>query len=84
MAEALAKEGARITGLDASSEAIAVAKKHASESGLKIDYREGSAEALAQTGATFDVITALEIVEHVADLEAFMKALAKMLKPTGR
>ncbi len=84
MAEAMAREGARVTGLDASAEAIAVAKEHAAKGGLKIDYRQGSAEALAQTGATFDVITALEIVEHVADPESFMAALANMLRPGGK
>ncbi len=83
MAEALAREGARVTGIDASSEAITVAKEHAAVSGLQVDYKVGSAESLLQTGALFDAIIAFEIVEHVADLKVFMAALASMLRPGG-
>lgn len=83
MAEALAKEGAAVVGLDASAPVLAVARAHAEKSKLSIDYRSGSAEALAKSGETFDVITALEIVEHVADLGAFMAALAQLLAPGG-
>jgi len=83
MTEVLAREGAELVGVDASVEAIEIARAHAVQSGLDIAYRQTSAEALAQTGETFDVITALEIVEHVADLDSFMTALGKMLKPDG-
>jgi len=83
MTEALAQQGARITAVDASAKAIDVAQKHAQKSGLEIDYRVGTAEALAQEKKRFDVIVALEIVEHVADLDSFMRALSALLKPEG-
>lgn len=84
MSEALAREGAKVTGLDASSPSIDVAREHAALSGLQIDYRVASAEGLAQGDEKFDAIVALEIVEHVADLKSFMAALGALLKPEGR
>jgi 2-polyprenyl-6-hydroxyphenyl methylase/3-demethylubiquinone-9 3-methyltransferase len=83
LAEPLSRLGARVTGLDASPEAIAEARRHAKQTSAVVDYRVGSAEGLARGGARYDVITALEIVEHVADLDAFLAALAKLLKPGG-
>jgi len=83
MAEPLARAGATVVGLDASGEVLAVARAHAAANQIAIDYREGSAEALAATAERFDVITALEIVEHVADLDSFMRALAQLLRPGG-
>jgi len=83
IAEDLAAQGARVVGLDASIETIEVAKAHAAEQGLAIDYRIGSVEELARGKERFDVITAFEIVEHVADLKSFMAALTKLLKPQG-
>lgn len=83
MAEALAREGAKVTGVDASEAAIRVAMEHAAAAGLAVDYRCGSAEELAAQGETFDIVTALEIVEHVADLKSFMRAVGAMLKPGG-
>lgn len=83
LAEPLARLGATVTGLDASAETIAVARAHAAESGLAIAYKASSVEELAEGKARFDVITALEIVEHVADRASFIAALAKLLKPDG-
>ncbi len=83
LAEPLARLGAKVTGLDASPEAIAAAKKHAKTMRLAIDYRVGSAESMAAGGLRFDVITALEVVEHVADVGSFLAALAQLLKPGG-
>lgn len=83
MAEALARCGASVTGIDASSAAIDVARAHAKDSGLSIDYRVTTAESLAESEERFDVITALEIVEHVRDLASFMKASCTLLKPDG-
>jgi len=80
LAEPLARLGAKATGIDASPEVIAVARKHAATMGLEIDYREGDVQAL---GTEFDLITAMEVIEHVADPAAFVKALAKRLAPDG-
>lgn len=83
LAEPLAGLGASVTGLDASTPTIEIAKAHAAQSGLSIDYRVGTAEEMAKSGKTFDVITAFEIVEHVANLTSFMKAVSTLLKPGG-
>ncbi|MDD3181608.1 MAG: bifunctional 2-polyprenyl-6-hydroxyphenol methylase/3-demethylubiquinol 3-O-methyltransferase UbiG [Alphaproteobacteria bacterium] len=83
LSEAMAERGADVVGLDASVEAIAVARAHAAQSSLTIDYREGSAESLAKADEQFDVITAFEIVEHVANLKSFIVALSQLLKPGG-
>lgn len=84
IAEALAERGASVTGVDASAEALAAARAHAAPSGLRIDYREGTAEALAASAeASFDAVIAFEIVEHVRDLPAFMNAACRLIKPDG-
>ena len=83
LTEALARLGFAATGLDAAPEAIAVARAHAADGGLSIDYRTGSAEALAATGARFDLVTCMEVIEHVADRAAFAAALARLLAPGG-
>lgn len=80
LAEPLARLGARVTGLDASPELIAVARDHAAATGLAIDYRAGE---IADQEGQFDLITCLEVIEHVADPAAFVKALAKRLAPGG-
>ncbi|MEM1401022.1 MAG: bifunctional 2-polyprenyl-6-hydroxyphenol methylase/3-demethylubiquinol 3-O-methyltransferase UbiG [Pseudomonadota bacterium] len=85
LSEPLARMGATVFGADASQAAIAVARHHAAGQGLEIDYRETTAEALAaEQAGGFDVVTALEIVEHVADVDQFMAALATLLRPGGR
>lgn len=83
LSEPLAWMGADVVGADASGEAIEAARAHADEAGLEIDYRAATAEALAEEGASFDVVTAMEIVEHVADLGAFLGAAARLVKPGG-
>ncbi len=83
MAEAMAAQGYPVVGIDASPEALAIAKDHAHQSGLSIDYRHDTAEGLAQTKERFDVILALEIVEHVPNIKSFMTAVATLLKPNG-
>lgn len=82
-AEVFARRGAAVTGLDASAEAIAAARRHAEQGGLAIDYRIGGPEDLVEEGASFDVVIALEVIEHVADREAFLAALAALTKPGG-
>jgi len=80
LAEPLARLGAAVTGLDASPELIAVAQDHARRTGLAIDYRSGE---LFELESEFDLITCMEVIEHVADPAAFVGALAKRLAPGG-
>jgi 2-polyprenyl-6-hydroxyphenyl methylase / 3-demethylubiquinone-9 3-methyltransferase len=83
LCEPLARLGAAMVGVDPSAENIAVAQAHAAAVGLAIDYRATSAEALAQAGESFDVVLAMEVVEHVTDVGAFVTRCAAMLKPGG-
>jgi 2-polyprenyl-6-hydroxyphenyl methylase/3-demethylubiquinone-9 3-methyltransferase len=80
LAEPLARLGAKVTAIDASPELIAVAREHAAAMGLEIDYRAGAVEELK---GQFDLITCMEVIEHVADPAAFVAALAKRLAPDG-
>lgn len=81
--EPMARLGASVTGIDASPENIGVAQAHAEQVGLAIDYRATTAEALADSGAQYDVVLALEIIEHVADIALFYDALTALVKPGG-
>lgn len=83
LCEPMARMGAEVVGADASETNIEVAKIHAAQSGLDIDYRAESAEALEAQGEKFDVILNMEVVEHVADVDLFMQACARMVKPGG-
>ncbi len=83
LAEAMARAGADVTGIDVTERNIAVARNHAERTGLSIDYRHDSAEALATAGAGFDVVLNMEVVEHVADLEGFMAAAGALVAPEG-
>lgn len=83
VAEPLARMGANVTGLDAAAENVAAAKIHAAAGNLEIAYRAGSVEALAAEGARFDLVTCLEVVEHVADRAVFFASLAALLAPDG-
>ena len=83
IAEPMARLGAAVVGIDAAAENIAVAKLHAAQSELAIDYRHGAPEALAAGGERFDAVLALEVVEHVADLRGFLGACAALLEPGG-
>ena len=80
LAEPLARMGAEVTALDAAPELIAVASAHADASGLAIDYRAIGVEGL---DGRFDLITAMEVIEHVADPSAFVASLAARLAPGG-
>jgi 2-polyprenyl-6-hydroxyphenyl methylase/3-demethylubiquinone-9 3-methyltransferase len=82
-AEDFARRGASVTGIDASVEAIAAARLHAEQGGVAIDYRIAAPEDLAAEGAAFDVVVALEVIEHVADRDAFLAALAALTRPGG-
>jgi 2-polyprenyl-6-hydroxyphenyl methylase/3-demethylubiquinone-9 3-methyltransferase len=79
----MARLGARVTGVDAASKNVNVAALHAEGQALAIDYRQGTAEALAESGAQFDIVLALEIVEHVADVDLFLRSLSRLAKPGG-
>ena len=83
IAEPLARLGAEVTALDAAAENIRVAKAHAADSGLTIDYLNQAAEALAAKGRGFDVVLALEVIEHVPDVPAFLATAAALVKPGG-
>ena len=83
LSEPMARLGARVTGVDAAARNIAVAALHAEKQGLEIDYRQGAAEALAESGNQFDIVLALEIVEHVADAPLFLKSCGRLVKPGG-
>ncbi len=83
LCEPLARLGATVVGADPSADNIAVARRHAAQSGLAIDYRETSAEALAQAGEIFDIVLAMEVVEHVTDIGLFLNAAGAMVKPGG-
>src|SRR5215213_3739086 len=80
LAEPLARLGASVTGIDAAPELIAVARDHAAAQGLEIDYRAGDVQQLA---CEFDLVTSMEVIEHVAEPAAFLKALAARLAPGG-
>ncbi|WP_375391422.1 bifunctional 2-polyprenyl-6-hydroxyphenol methylase/3-demethylubiquinol 3-O-methyltransferase UbiG [uncultured Sphingomonas sp.] len=81
LAEPLARLGAAVTGIDAAPAVIAAARAHAEAGGLTIDYRAGGIEVV--TGEAFDLVTSLEVVEHVADRTAFAAGLAGALAPGG-
>ncbi len=85
LTEALAKAGAQATGLDLTTEAIEVARLHALEAGLQIDYRVQSVEDFAaESSGAFDALTCLEMLEHVPDPRSVLSACRELLKPGGR
>lgn len=83
LSEPLARLGATMLGADPATNNIEVAKLHAAQSGLAIDYRATTAEALCDAGERFDVVLAMEVVEHVADVDLFVQKCADMVKPGG-
>ncbi len=83
LCEPVAEMGAAVTGLDAGKKNIRIAKAHAEQSGLAIDYRHGTAETLAESGEHFDAILNMEVVEHVADRALFLRSCGSVLKEGG-
>jgi 2-polyprenyl-6-hydroxyphenyl methylase/3-demethylubiquinone-9 3-methyltransferase len=83
LSEPLARLGATVVGADPSDENIAIARKHAQDAGVAVDYRATTAEALADAGERFDLVLAMEVVEHVADRDLFAHRAAEMVKPGG-
>ena len=84
LAESMAARGADVTGIDLSDKALGVARLHLYESGQKVDYRHISAEDMAQAApASFDVVTCMEMLEHVPDPASTIHACASLVKPGG-
>ncbi len=83
LSEPLARLGATVVGADPAEPNIAAARLHAAAAGVTVDYRATTAEALADAGERFDIVLAMEVVEHVADLSLFVKRCAEMVKPGG-
>jgi 2-polyprenyl-6-hydroxyphenyl methylase/3-demethylubiquinone-9 3-methyltransferase len=83
LSEPLMRLGATVTGVDPAAENIAVAKQHAADTGLAIDYRAETVEEVADRGESFDLVFAMEVVEHVADVPSFMQSCAQVLRPGG-
>ncbi len=84
LSESMAARGAQVTGIDLSDKALGVARLHLFESGVRVDYRHTSAEAFAaENPAQFDVVTCMEMLEHVPDPASTIAACAKLVKPDG-
>jgi len=84
LAESMANAGATVTGIDMAEGPLAVAKLHQHESGAQVDYRQATAEELASEAAeSFDIVTCLEMLEHVPDPSLVIRSCAEMVKPGG-
>jgi 2-polyprenyl-6-hydroxyphenyl methylase/3-demethylubiquinone-9 3-methyltransferase len=85
LSEGMAMQGASVTGIDLAEKPLGVARLHLLESGLTVDYRQTSAEALAEERpASFDLVTCLEMLEHVPDPASVVRAAARLVKPGGK
>lgn len=83
LSESIARLGATVTGIDVVEKNIRIAALHAIQQGLDIDYRHRTAEYIAESGATFDLVLNMEVVEHVADLPAFMASCNRLTSSNG-
>jgi 2-polyprenyl-6-hydroxyphenyl methylase/3-demethylubiquinone-9 3-methyltransferase len=83
LSEPLARLGAAVVGADPSQANIAAAQLHAADAGVSVEYRATTAEALADEGERFDLVLAMEVVEHVADLDLFIRRCTEMVRPGG-
>lgn len=83
LSEPLARMGAQVVGVDPAPGNIEIARAHAAEAGVSVDYRASTAEELADAGERFDVVLALEVIEHVADVGLFVRRISEMVDPAG-
>ncbi len=83
LAEPLTRLGARVTGIDADTQGVAIARAHAAMAGLAIEYAVTTPEDLVVTGQVFDAVVSMEVIEHVADADAFLGALVRLTRPGG-
>lgn len=83
LCEPMRRLGADVTGIDPAARNVEIARLHAAQSRLDIDYRAVTAEELAQEGQAFDVVLAMEVVEHVADVPGFLETVASLVRPGG-
>jgi 2-polyprenyl-6-hydroxyphenyl methylase/3-demethylubiquinone-9 3-methyltransferase len=84
LSEEMARAGAQVTGIDVVGRNVEIARRHANESGLCIDYLNSTAEQLAASGQRFDIVLNMEVVEHVSDLGGFLEACAELVRPGGQ
>ena len=85
LAESLARKGAEVTGIDVAAKVLAIARLHLHESGLDVNYREVTVEALAEESpAAFDVVTCMEMLEHVPDPASIIRSVRRLLRPGGQ
>lgn len=85
LAESLARKGGRVTGIDVAPRVLATARLHLHESSLEVDYRQQTVEELAQEAAgSFDVVTCMEMLEHVPDPPSIVRSVCQLLKPGGQ
>jgi 2-polyprenyl-6-hydroxyphenyl methylase / 3-demethylubiquinone-9 3-methyltransferase len=83
LCEPIAQLGATVVGLDPARTAIGVAKRHAIETGVSVEYRCDTIEKLVEAGELFDVVLAMEVIEHVANIEVFLDRCAELVRPGG-
>ncbi len=83
LCEPMARLGATVIGLDAGERNIEIARSHRDKAGLEIDYRIGTAEMLAAQGERFDMVLNMEVVEHVGDVDVFLRACSELTRPNG-